>query len=160
MSEFVVVIFPDDTKTHQVTVALDKLQAEGGVALYASAVVARDSDGKVSVRKIADEGLGATTIGALIGGLAGLPVAPLAVTIGAIGGAIIGLSADPIHQRDDIEFADKISGELARKKTAIVAEVADDGASPFQALMTEFGGAVSSAQAAHPPPQGKRRRPR
>jgi hypothetical protein len=36
------------------------------------------------------EGLGGTAIGALIGGLAGLPAGPLAATIEAAGGAVRG----------------------------------------------------------------------
>jgi len=78
----------------------------------------------------------------LIGGLAGLPAGPLAAAIGAAGGAIIGGSADLINQRADTEFIDRISRELAVGKTAVVAEVGEDGVIPFEALMTEIGGTV------------------
>ncbi len=142
MSKFVVAIFPDEARTHQGARALEKLHADGGITLYASAVVTRDSEGKLSARKITNEGLGGTAVGALIGGLAGLPAGPLAATIGAAGGAIIGGSADLINQRADTEFIDKISRELAPGKTAVVAEVAEDGVITFEALMAEIGGIV------------------
>jgi uncharacterized membrane protein len=94
------------------------------------------------VQKITNDGLGGTTVGALIGGLAGLPAGPLAATIGAAGGAIIGMSADVINRRADTEFVDRVSRELAPGRTAVVAEVADEGAIPLEALMAEIGGTV------------------
>jgi len=142
MSKFVVVIFSDEAGVHQGTQALEKLHAEGGITLYASAVVARGSDGKLAVQKITNDGLGGTTVGALIGGLAGLPAGPLAAMIGAAGGAIIGMSADVINRRADTEFVDRVSRELAPGRTAVVAEVADEGAIPLEALMAEIGGTV------------------
>lgn len=78
----------------------------------------------------------------MIGGLAGLPLGPLAVTIGAAGGALIGNSADLLNQRDEGEFAEKISRELAPGKAAIVADVAEEGLISFEALMKAIGGTV------------------
>lgn len=142
MSEFVVVTFPDAAMIRQGTDALKKLHAEGTITLHASAIVARDPSGKLSVQEVTKEGLGGTAAGALIGALAGLPLGPLAVTIGAAGGAIIGNSADLINQSADAEFAEKISRELAPGKSAVVAEVDDDGVIAFEALMESIGGTV------------------
>jgi len=142
MSKFVVVIFPDEAKISQATRAVKDLHAAGSIKLYASAAVARDASGKLSVQKITKEGLGGTAAGALIGGLAGLPLGPLAVTIGAAGGATIGISADLLNEGDEAAFAEKISHELAPGKAAIVAEVDDDGVIAFEALMQAIGGAV------------------
>jgi hypothetical protein len=63
--------------------------------------------------------------------------------VGAAGGAVIGNSADLIHQRAEIEFADEISRELAPGKAAIVAEVDEDGVISFEALMEANGGTVA-----------------
>ena len=142
MNKFVIAIFPDETKISQGTKALKDLRAKGNIKLYASAVVARDSSGTLSVQEITKEGLGGTAVGALIGGLAGLPAGPLAVTIGAAGGALIGNSADLISRRAEAELADKISRELAPGKAAIVAEVDEDGLISFEALMKAIGGTV------------------
>ena len=94
------------------------------------------------MQEITKEGLGGTAVGALIGGLAGLPLGPLAVTVGAAGGALIGNSADLLNQGDEAEFAEKISHELAPGKSAVVAEVDDDGVIAFEALMELIGGTV------------------
>ena len=142
MSKFVIVIFPDETKFSQGVNTLKELHAKGDIKLHASSVAARDSDGKLSVQEITKEGLGGTAVGALIGGLAGLPAGPLAVTIGAAGGALIGNSADRTSQHAEAEFADKISRELAPGKAAIVAEIDEDGLISFAALMEAIGGTV------------------
>ena len=142
MGEFVVVTFDDSAMLHQATEALKKLQSEGSNKGYASAVVAKDPSGELSVGHVTKEGHGGTAVGALIGGLAGLPAGPLAVTIGAAGGALIGNSADLINQRAEGEIADKISRELAPGKAAIVAEIDEDGLISFEALMEAIGGTV------------------
>ena len=54
------------------------------------AVVARDLDGKISVKDITEEGHGTIGAGALIGGLAGLAAGPLGAAIGAGAGALLG----------------------------------------------------------------------
>jgi uncharacterized membrane protein len=142
MSKFVVVILPDEAKITQATRALKDLHAKRSIKLYASVVVTRDMSGKLSVQEVTKEGHGGTAAGALIGGLAGLPLGPLAVTIGAAGGALIGDSADLLNQGDEAEFAEKISRELAPGKAAIVAEVDDDGVIAFEELMESIGGIV------------------
>jgi uncharacterized membrane protein len=143
MSKFVVAIFPDEAKIHQEIInTLNKLHTKGSIKLDASALVTRDSGGKLSVQKITKQGLGGTAAGALIGALSGLPAGPLAATIGAAGGAIIGISADLINQRADTEFVDKISRELESGKAAVMAEVAEEEVISFEALMEANGGAV------------------
>ncbi|MFY9893265.1 MAG: DUF1269 domain-containing protein [Xanthobacteraceae bacterium] len=142
MSKLVVVMFPDAATLQRATGALKKVRAEGSIKLYASTVIARDTSGTLSVQEVTKEGLGGAAVGALIGGLAGLPLGPLAVTIGAAGGALIGGSADLTNEGADTEFAEKISRELAPGKEAVVAEVDDDGAIAFKALMKSIGGTI------------------
>ena len=142
MSKLVVVMFSNAARIQEAIGALKKLRAEGSIKLYASTVVARDAGGKLSVQEVTKEGLGGTAVGALIGGLAGLPLGPLAVTIGAAGGALIGGSADLTNEGADTEFAENISRELAPGKAAVVAEVDNDGSIAFEALMKSIGGTV------------------
>ena len=143
MNKFVVVISFDAAKIPEGIGVLKKLQAERSIKLYASSVVAKDASEKLSVQEITKEELGGTAAGALIGGLAGLPLGPLAVTIGAAGGATIGISADLLKQGDENSMVEKISRELAPGKAAIVAEVDEDGVIAFEALMETIGGAVA-----------------
>ena len=46
---------------------------------------------------------------ALIGGLAGLPLGPLAMTIGAAAGALIGTSAERLNKGDEETKVTKLS---------------------------------------------------
>ncbi len=142
MSKFVVVVFPSDEKIPEAIHALRTMHGGEGVKLYGSAVVARDPGGKLSVQEITKEGHGGAAVGALIGALAGLLGGPLAATIAAAGGAILGQSADLISQRADAGFVEKFSRELTPGKAAVVADVAEDGAPSFEALMESIGGAV------------------
>jgi hypothetical protein len=82
MNKFVVVTFAEEAKIPHGTSALKKMHVEGGVKLHASAIVVRDPSGKLSVQEVTKEGLGGTAVGALIGGLAGLPLGPLSMTMG------------------------------------------------------------------------------
>jgi len=142
MSKFIVVRFSDDARVHEGIHVLKAMQEEGSIRLYASAVIARDKSGKLRVQMITHEGHGATAVGALIGGLAGLPAGPLGLAIGAAGGALIGGSAEYVNQRADSEFADKISRELTPGKSAVVADIEEDGVIAFEARMQVVGGTV------------------
>ncbi len=142
MSKLIVVSFSDDASIDEAIRALKKMQEERSIRLNASAIVARDTDGKLRAQVITHERHGATAIGALIGGLAGLPAGPLGAAIGAAGGALIGGSAEFINQRADSECADRISRELMPGKSAVVADVDEDGAAAFEARMQAIGGAV------------------
>jgi uncharacterized membrane protein len=144
MSNFIVVFFSNEAKARQGTLVLEKLRTEGRIGGYGSALVSRDLAGRLSLRTIANEGHGGAAVGALIGGLAGLTAGPVAATIGAAGGATIGIAADRINENAFAAFIDEISRELAPGKTAIVADVAEDGVIPLEALMTEIGGVVVS----------------
>ena len=119
MSKLVVVMFPDAATLQRATGALKKVRAEGSIKLYASTVVARDPNGKLSIQEVTKEGLGGAAVGAFIGG-----------------------SADLTNEGVDTEFAEKISRELAPGKSAVVAEVDNEGVVAFEALMKSIGGTV------------------
>lgn len=142
MSTFVVAIFPDETKIGQGVSALKELHAKGSITLYASAIVAKDSGGMLSVRDFSNEGHGGAAVGALIGGLAGLPAGPFAMMFGVAGGAIIGNSADRMNKTSEAAFADKLSSELAPGKTAILAGVDEDRVTSVKATMEASGGTL------------------
>ena len=142
MSKLVVVTFSDEAKTREGASAVTDLHAKGSIKVYASTVVARDSNGNLSAQEITGEGHGGAVAGAFIGGLAGLAAGPLAATIGAAGGVLIGGSADLVNQHAETAFAEKISRDLTPGRTAIVVEVADDDAIPFRTLMEAIGGSV------------------
>jgi len=122
--------------------ALKKLHLEHNAKLYASAVVTKGLDGKLSIQEITKEGHGGTAVGALIGALAGLPAGPGAAAMMATGGALIGDAADLTIQGDFTEFANIIADKLPLGGAAIVADVTEEGVSGFRALLQGIGGTV------------------
>lgn len=145
MSSFVVVRFADRAKTDPAIAALRRLHAGHAIKFHASALVAKDESGKVSVEEITREGHGGTAGGAFIGGIAGLPAGPVAAAIMATGGAVIGNAADLTAEQDFAEFADDMGDKLPRGGAAIVAEVIDSSVPAFEAEMLALGGTLLPA---------------
>jgi len=140
MSTLVLVTFPNMDTLRVGIEELNRLHADAGIKLDSLAVVACDAGGKLSVQERVAERHGATAAGALIGGLAGLPLGPVAAMIGAVGGALIGTSAEIVHRHDESALIDGMSRELTPGKAAIIAEVDDAGLTAFEAAMRRSGG--------------------
>jgi uncharacterized membrane protein len=140
--QFVAVTFPSATMTREGVDAIKRLRAEGSIRIYGTAVVTRDSMGKLSVQEVGKRGHAATVASTLIGGLAGLPFGPLAMAIGAVGGALIGHSAEVLHEGDAAKVVHKISRDVDPGKAVVVVEIAEGGLIEFTALMKRMGGTV------------------
>jgi uncharacterized membrane protein len=142
MHEFVIVTFPDAATSRAGSDAIRKLRAKGRVKIYASVLIARDPNGKVSIQDVIKRGHRTTAAGAFIGALAGLPFGPLAIAIGAVAGALLGHSAELLHEDDAAKFVRDVSRDLSVGKTMVVAEVAEDDLISFMAVMERLGGTV------------------
>lgn len=142
MSKFIVAIFPDETKAYEGSRGFRELDAEGSLTLYGLAVIAKDANGKLSVRQAVDEGPVGTGVGALVGGLIGLLGGPAGVAIGMGSGALLGSLRDVYVLGVSAEFLDKMSQELTPGKAAVVAEVAEDWVTPLDNRMQAIGGVV------------------
>jgi uncharacterized membrane protein len=142
MHEFVVVTFPDAATSRDGSDAIRKLHSKGRVEIYAAVLVARDPNGKVSIEDVTKRGHRTTAAGAFIGALAGLPFGPLAMAIGAVAGALLGHSAELLHEDDAAKFIRDASRDLNPGKAMAVAEIAEDGLTPFTAVMEQLGGTV------------------
>lgn len=142
MHELVAVRFPDAATSRDGSDAIRELRAKGRVKIYAAVLVARDPNGKLSIRDVTKRGHRTTAAGAFIGALAGLPFGPLAIAIGGVAGALLGHSAELLHEDDAAKFVREVSRDLAVGKTMVVAEIAQDDLIPFTAVMERLGGAV------------------
>jgi uncharacterized membrane protein len=142
MHEFVVVTFPDAATSRDGSDAIRKLRAKGRVKIYATVLVARDPNGKLSTQDVIKRGHRTTAAGAFIGALAGLPFGPLAIAIGGVAGAVLGHSAELLHEDDAAKFVREASRDLSLGKTMVVTEIAEDDLIPFMALMERLGGTV------------------
>jgi uncharacterized membrane protein len=142
VSKFIVVIFPDETKAYEGTRALKELHAENSLTLYGVAVVAKQADGKLSVKQQADRGPLGIAVGALAGGLVGLLGGPIGAAIGLGGGALIGSVLDINNLGVSGDFLDRVSQDLTPGKVAVVAEVSEDWVTPLDTRMDALGGIV------------------
>jgi uncharacterized membrane protein len=144
-AKLMVFVFPEDAKVDQAIGAIiNRLTAKESMNVYRLAVVARDLDGKISVKDITEEGHGTIGAGALMGGLAGLAAGPLGVAIGAGAGALFGWSAELVNEEAVTEFANKHLSGLAPGRRVIIVEVAKDQASTFEDLMVANAGTAST----------------
>ena len=141
MSHFVVVIFPDTAIASEGNKSLYELRANG-MKVYGSAVLGKDSKGRISVLDRVADSSHATAVAALIGALAGLPAGPLGAAMGAVGGALIGMSADLTDRGVGRQLAERVSHALGSGKGAIVVDTAPEEVLAFETRMKALGGTV------------------
>src|SRR5512138_2765698 len=94
MDKILVVVFDSESKAYEGSRALQDLQNEGSIWLYAKAVISRDAGGKVEVKQEDDTGPVGTAVGMFTGSLIGLIGGPVGLAIGAYAGTLGGLVYD------------------------------------------------------------------
>lgn len=141
MSKFVVTTFSSEANAYEGTRALKELHAEGELTLYGLAVIAKDSDGKLSVKERPDE-LAGTAIGSLVGALIGVLGGPAGVLVGMTAGMLLGSISDLLNIGVGTDFLDEVSRELAPGKAAVITEIDEDWVTPLNTRMEAIGGTV------------------
>jgi len=141
-TKFLVIVFPDEAKAAAGIRALNELHAQGSLTLYALGVVAREPDGKLTVKQAVSLGPIGMTTGALVGGLTGLLGGPVGAAVGLAGGAVLGGWRDLFHLGVSSDFVRTIAGELRPGTSAVIADVDEDWIAPTDVRMQEIGGMV------------------
>jgi uncharacterized membrane protein len=142
MDKMLVVVFDSESKAYDGSKALQELQNEGSINLYAKAVIARDAGGKVEVKQAGDMGPVGTTVGLLTGSLIGLIGGPVGVAIGATVGMSGGVLYDLAHLGIGEDFLSEVEQSLLPGKSAVVAEVWEEWTMPIDTRMEALGGVV------------------
>ena len=142
MNQMLVAIFDNDSAAFEGLQELRDLHKEGGVSLYASALIVKDQTGKVSVKQEADKGPAGTALGLLVGGLVGVVGGPAGLPIGAYIGGLAGLLFDLGKFGVDLTFFDDVSKELTAGKAAVLAEVEESWTSLLDERLRKHGGTV------------------
>ncbi|MGA2603142.1 MAG: DUF1269 domain-containing protein [Verrucomicrobiia bacterium] len=141
-NKMIVVIFDNEKQAYEGSRALKDLHAEGSITLYASAVIAKDAGGKVTVKQEADEGPLGTGVGLVTGSLIGLLGGPVGVAIGATAGTFGGVLYDFAKVGVGGDFLDEVGHHLQPGKVAVVAEVYEEWVMPVDTRMEAAGGVV------------------
>jgi uncharacterized membrane protein len=142
MNKMLVAVFDTETAAFEGLSALRDLHRDGDVTLYASAVIAKDKTGKISIRQAADEGPVGTALGLLTGGLIGILGGPAGLAIGATVGGFTGFLFDLDKSGIGATFLDDVSNALTAGKAAVLAEVEESWTTPVDARLHERGGIV------------------
>jgi len=143
MNQMVVAVFDNESAALAGMRALRELHKEGGLSLYASAVVVKDRMGKVKVEQDVDKRSAAgTAVGVLAGGLVGLLGGPAGLPVGGYIGGLIGLMFDLRRFGVDLTFFDEVSQALTAGKAAVLAEVEESWTSLLDERMARHGGTV------------------
>lgn len=142
MRKFIVIIFASEDQAYEGTRALKELHRDGSIALYGEAVITKDAQGAIAVREAASCSTSSAAVGAIAGGLIGLLGGPVGVAIGLAGGAALGGVRDLFDVGVSGEFVQQISDELTPSRTAIIAEIGEEWATPLDNRMQPLGGVI------------------
>jgi uncharacterized membrane protein len=137
-----VVVFDKEAKAYEGRKALHQLDEEGGIAVYAYAVIAKNADGSATVKQTDDQGPFGTLTGTALGSLIGLFGGPTGLAIGAAVGLLGGSFADIDNTRIGEDFVDDVAKELLPGKFALVAEIEEDWTTPVDERMEALGGKI------------------
>jgi len=142
MNRMLVVVFDTEPKAYEGKKALLQLDNEGSIAVYSSAVVAKNADGTMTTKQSDDPGALGTLVGTSLGSLVGLLGGPIGLAIGAGVGFVAGFAADLNNARIGGDFVDDVKKELLPNKFAVVAEIQEDWTTPVDTRMEAIGGIV------------------
>ncbi len=140
--KMIVVIFDNEKQAYEGFKALKDLHAEGSITLYASAVITKDGDGKVTVKQTAERGPLGTGVGLVTGGLIGLLGGPVGAAHGAYAGSLGGVLYDLAKAGVDADFLGEVEENLQPGKAAVVAEIWEAWVMPVDTRMEAVGGVV------------------
>ena len=97
----IAVSFPEEANAYEALARLKELDSEGSVGVRGAAVLAREEDGRITVKEQAgEEGFQDTAGGGLLGLLVGVLGGPLGVVIGGTVGLLVGSLFDDDEYRD------------------------------------------------------------
>jgi uncharacterized membrane protein len=143
MNKIVYVGFDTEAKAYAGARALRDMHREGTLTLYNDAVVVKERDGKVAVRRHPEGEPVATVGGMLTGGLIGLLGGPLGAAMGMGTGTLIGAAFDLTRDGIDHDFVEDAAAHLVEPgKAAVIAEIEESWQVPLDTRMEALGGTV------------------
>ena len=150
MRNFVTVVFDSSSKAYNALHDLWELDREGSVTVHGTAVVHRDSLGRLVVDTEETDPPLATAIGVGIGALLGALAGPAGAAIGASGGAAVGgalggtagLMADMDRADVESEAGFETALVVGSGQHAVIADVSEDWTAPIDTRMKKFDGTL------------------
>lgn len=142
MDRMLAVVFDTEKAAYEGSRALQQLDGDGSIAVYAAAVVAKNRDGTAAVKQGDDSGPWGTLTGTAVGSLIGLLGGPVGMAVGAASGALLGAIPDLENARVGSDFIDDVAKTLAPGKVALVAEIDEEWTTPVDTRLEALGGYI------------------
>ena len=142
MDRMLVVVFGNEKSAYEGSRALQQLDDEGSIAVYAGAVVTKNSDGTTTVKDSDDAAPWGTLAGTAVGSLIGILGGPAGLAVGAVSGALLGAIPDLENARVGSDFLDDVAKALTPGKVAVVAEIDEEWTTPVDTRMEALGGYI------------------
>ena len=142
MNKMLVAVFESENAAFEGLSALEDLHKDGDITLYASAVIAKDKTGKISIKQAVDDGPVGTAVGLLSGSLIGILGGPVGMAVGASLGGLAGLIFDTDKSGVDVTFLDDVSNSLTDGKVAVLAEIEESWTAPVDTRLHRLGAIV------------------
>src|SRR5262252_2965364 len=142
MDRMLVVVFNNENQAYEGKKALQQLDDEGSISVYAYAVLAKNADGTATIKQGDDVGPIGTLLGTSFGRLIGVLGGPVGMAVGAAAGMAAGSTLDLNNVRVGSDFIDDVQKVLSPSKVALIAEIDEDWTTPVDTRMEAIGGAV------------------
>jgi uncharacterized membrane protein len=139
----IAVSFPEEANAYEALARLKELASKDDIGLPGAAVVAREEDGRITVKEqTGGGGYEDTAGGGLLGLLVGVLGGPFGVLIGGAAGVVVG----SLFDQDDDDHTRSVLGELSSSirvgPPGLLAEVAESAPEAVDAVMDHLGGTV------------------
>ncbi len=145
----IAVSFPEEANAYEALARLKELAAKDDVGVRGAAVVAREEDGRITIKEqFGGDGFEDTAGGGLLGLLVGVLGGPLGVLVGGATGVLIG----SLFDEDDDDHTRSVLGEISSSirvgPPGLLADVSEPGPEAVDAVMAHLGGTVVRRSAA------------
>ena len=145
----IAVSFPEEANAYEALARLKELDSEGSVGVRGAAVLAREEDGRITIKDQFDtEGFQDTAGGGLLGLLVGVLGGPLGVVIGGATGVLVG----SLFDEDDDDHTRSVLADMSKSirvgPPGLLAEVSEPSPEAIDAIMAHLNGTVVRRSAA------------
>jgi len=140
MDKILVAIFPSDARAYEGLRALEDLDGQGAITVYARTVIAVGEESGVTVKEGADEGPLGTPVALLTGSLLGPLAGSVGIAVAAGAGTLGRVLHDLARVGVDEDFLTEVGAALQPGTAAVIAEVWEERISPIDARVEALGG--------------------
>ncbi|HBZ68493.1 MAG TPA: hypothetical protein DEP35_01550 [Deltaproteobacteria bacterium] len=137
-----VVVVDNEAKAYEASRALQELDFEGDISIYAEAVIQKNGDGTITTKASDTDFPIRTMTGTAVGAMVGVLGGPLGVGIGTMAGTLAGVFGDLYQAGVGAEFIDDVAATLKPGKFAVIADVSEEWVTPVDVRMEALGGTV------------------